>query len=545
MLDLQQETERRKALFDNYQRSPEYQKTLITRLQVNDAADKKAEARAMAWQLCARPDNPAEGCIFFIENFGWTADPRPQANPGNLPFILYDYQKEAIRTLIDHIDGGKDLLFEKSRDMGASWLIFVFVPLWYWLFRDGSNFLIGSYKENQVDDRTIDSMFGKLDYALDSLPKWMLPKGFKRDKYRNHMKLINPENFNQITGDTMNPRFARGARKTAVLFDELGHWEYAQEAWESSAQTTACRIANSTPLGYNFFASLRNGEEGNIDVHTMRWQEHPLKDEAWYEFEKARSSPEAIAQELDISYIKSLEGAVYPEWNEQNVERGHFPYDPDLPLYVSWDFGRTDDTAIIWAQRTHEGKIRIVDTYKNNNKHIEFFVPFTTGMISMELFEKYNYLPAEMAMIEQHRQWKPATHFGDPAGRFVHQAADFSVLELLKSYGIIVNSKDEWKTFQKRKAATKLMIMEGIELNETLRSKHFDRCISQSAYPRVRQDGQSAIRSDKPTHNWTSHYRSSLEYLALGLSDYNGRREKPYDKIKPKRSFNTRRSIAY
>lgn len=536
------EIERRKKLFDDYIKSPEYQEKLISRLKVNDACLKSSEAKGLSWNLCARPDNPAEGCIFFIENFGWTFDPRPQANPNHLPFILFEYQKEAIRAMIDHIDNGKDLLFEKSRDMGASWLIFCYVPLWYWLFRDGTNFLIGSYKESLVDNRTRDSLFGMIDYAIQNMPKWLLPKGFKFDKHRNQMKLINPVNFNQITGDTMNPEFGRGSRKTAVLFDELGFWEYAKEAFETTSDVTACRIANSTPHGYNYFAMLRGS---GIDVHTMHWRKHPLKDEKWYEFEKQRRTPEEVAQELDISYTKSLEGRVYPEWDDLRVERGLFPYDNDLPLYVGWDFGRSDDTAIIWAQKTRENKLRIVDTYKNNGKHIEFYIPFITGMISMELYGKYNYLPHELKMIEEHRNWKPAMHFGDPAGRFITQASDYSVIDYLTKNGIIVNFKDEWKTFQKRKAATKLQILAGIELNKTSRSEYFDMCITQSAYPRIRRDGQYETKTVDPVHNWTSHYRSSLEYLCLGLSDFNIKRERPYDKIKPKPSFNRRRTIGY
>lgn len=542
MLDEKQETTRRKQLFFDYQHSEEYQKKLILRLQLNDACARKVEARTLAWQLCARPENPAEGCIFFIENFGWTFDPRPQANPNNLPFILFDYQKEAIRALINNIDGGKDLFFEKSRDMGASWIIFCYVPLWYWLFRDGSNFLIGSYKEALVDNRTKDSLFGLLDYAIQNMPKWLLPKGFSFEKHRNQMKLLNPANFNQITGDTMNPDFGRGARKTAVLFDELGFWEYAKEAWDSSSQSTACRIANSTPRGHNFFALLR---KSGIDVHTMRWQQHPLKDKQWYEFEKSRSTPETIAQELDISYTKSMAGRVYPEWDDAHVELGVFPYDPDLPLYVGWDFGKSDDTAMIWAQKTRGGKLRIVDEYKNANKHIEFFIPFVTGMVSMDLYGKYNYKEHELKMIEEHRNWKPATHFGDPSGRFEHQAADYSVIEYLQRSGLYVNAKDEWKVFQKRKAAAKLLILDGIEMNETIRSEYFDSCMTQSAYPQVRREGQFELKNDKPIHNWTSHYRSAFEYLALGLLDYKVGRAKPYDKIKPKTSFNKQRVIGY
>jgi len=545
-VDVAQETSRRKEVFKQYLHSPEYQEKLISRLKVNDACDKKSEARGLAYQMCARPENPAEGCIFFIENFGWTFDPRPQAEPFNLPFILFDYQKDAIRALFDHIDNGKDLLFEKSRDMGASWIIFCYVPLWYFLFRDGTNFLIGSYKEELVDNRSKDSLFGLIDFAMDNLPKWLLPKGFSKDKHRNHRKLINPVSFNQITGDTMNPDFGRGSRKTAILFDELGFWEYAKEAWDSAAQATACRIANSTPQGYNFFAMLRNGEMGVVDIHTMHWRQHPLKDEEWYEFEKARSTPETIAQELDISYAKSQEGRVYPEWDEAHVKRGVFPYDPDLELYVGWDYGREDPTAIIWSQRARDGKLRIVDVYKNSNKHIEYFIPMVTGVISGELAAKYSYGPAEMAMIEEHRNWRPGTHFGDPSGRFMHQASDFSIFDILKSHGIYTNFRDEWKGFQKRKSAAKLLILEGIELNELgPRSTYFDMCMTQSAYPKIRRDGHFETKSVSPVHNWTSHYRSAFEYMALGLSEHNGRRDKPYDKIKPKTQFNRIRTVGY
>lgn len=552
MLDMMQETARRLELFKQYQLSEEYQKKLVNRARVTQACSAKQEARELTYALCARPDNPAEGCIFFIENFGWTFDPRPQADPHDLPFILYDYQKDAIRSLFDSILNGKDLLFEKSRDMGASWLIFCYVPLWMWLFKDGTNFLIGSYKEDLVDNRTKDSLFGMIDYAVQNLPKWILPKGFKIDKHRNQMKLMNPANGNQITGDTMNPDFGRGSRKTAILFDELGSWEYAKEAWESASQATACRIANSTPKGYNFYAMLRDQRQGKIDIHSMHWRQHPLKDEQWYEFEKARNPPETIAQELDISYTKSMEGRVYPEWSDESVVHGDYEYDPNSPLYISWDFGMSDDTAIIWAQKSEEGKLRIVDVYKNSNKHIEFFIPIITGMISMDFYAKHNYQPTDLAVVERHKNWRGATHFGDPSGRFITQASDHSVFDILKVHGIVVNFRDEWKGFQKRKLAAKKLIMGGIEVNQlssnTLggitRDVYFDMCMTQSAYPKVRRGGTEEVNSVKPVHNWTSHYRSAFEYLALGLEEYRATSPKPRDKFKPGR-FSTKRALGY
>lgn len=523
----QGETMRRKQLFLDWQNTDHYKETLLTRLKINDACMSHAEARTNTWNLCARPDNPAEGCIFFIENFGFTFDPRPQANPNHLPFILFDYQKDAIRWIIEHIDSGKDGFIEKSRDMGISWVIFVWVPIWYWLFRDGVNILLGSYKEDLVDNRTDDSLFGRLDYGVDSLPLWLLPKGFNKKKHRTHMKLINPATGNLVSGDTMNADFGRGSRKTAVLFDELGSWDYAKEAWESCGDSTSCRIANSTPKGYNFYAMLR---ETNIDRLTLHWSLHPLKDQGWYEFEKGRRTEEEVAQELDISYNKSQEGRVYMEWGEHNVEKGYFPYDPNLTLYVGWDFGRTDDTAIIWAQiDPRTGRLRIVDTYKNNNKTIDFYVPFITGIMPSD---GYKYSKKDIDKIEAHRGWHIGTHFGDPAGRFRNQVSNETVVSVLKNHGIHVNFNDRWKEFERRKTASKLLIRKGVDLNDNEENKFFDSCMSQASYPRVKQAGIEFVNSKgEPKHNWTSHHRSAFEYLALGLEEVRQRFTKTYDRF--------------
>jgi len=540
LTEQQQTTEfqRRQRKFQDYLASEAYSKKLLERLQINDAANSRIEARAQVWNLCARPDNPVEGCIFFIENFGFTFDPRPAAAPHHLPFMLFEYQKEAIAWLIKHIDGGTDGLLEKSRDMGISWVVFVWVPIWYWLFRDGSNLLVGSYKEDLVDNKTKDSLFGMIDYGIDSLPKWMLPKNFRKDKHRTHLKLMNPQNGNLIAGDTMNPDFARGSRKTVVLFDELGSWDYAKDAWESAGDSTSCRIANSTPKGYNYYAMLR---ESGIDVLTLHWKKHPMKDEQWYEFERSRRTEEEVAQELDISYNKSQEGRVYKEWNEQNVEKGNFPYDDNLPLYIGWDFGKTDDTAIIWMQP--EGrKWRIIDTYRNNNKLIDFYIPFVTGIMPSE---GYNYSSSDIDTIMAHKSWKRGIHFGDPAGRFGNQVTNKTVLDVLKDYGIFINFNEAWQDFAVRKTAAKKIMMDGIKLNTNDRTKYFSMCIANAAYPKVKIEGVDAIRSQKPRHDYTSHFRSAFEYLCLGVGEIRRRVSKPFDKFEPKKVIDRRRSIGY
>ena len=130
-----EEFERRKALFDAYVRTPEYEEKLHNRLSYHSAAQNDSKARSLLMHLCKSPDDPAAGCNFFIQNFGYTFDPRPQASFSHIPFVPFEFQEDAVRWMIELIDNGQDGLVEKSRDMGMSWILFIYVPLWYWPFR--------------------------------------------------------------------------------------------------------------------------------------------------------------------------------------------------------------------------------------------------------------------------------------------------------------------------------------------------------------------------------------------------------------------------
>ncbi len=514
--------QREKEKFNAWVNSEEYQEKLTQRLKINDACNRSKEAQILTYGLCK--DDP----IFFIENFGWTFDPRPEHEPYHLPFILFPYQKDVIEWIIKKIKNGEDGLIEKSRDMGVTWLV-IWTFIWFWRFSDTFSGLIGSYKEALVDNRTKDSIFGMIDYGLDNMPKWLLPHRFKPKDHRQRMKLVNSENFNLIAGDTMNPDFARGSRKTAVFLDEGASWEYFRDAWESSGDTTPCRLTVSTPKGRNAFAILR---ESGIDVLTIHWKKHPFKDDKWYEFEKERRTDEEVAQELDISYHRSQEGRVYPEWD--NVVYGNYEYDDGLPLYIGWDFGQTDDTAIIWFQ-TEGGKIRIIDCYSNRGKTIDFYVPFITGNIpSMD----YRYSKKDFKIIEEHNNWKNAVHYGDPAGRFVNQVTNTSVLDVLKQNGIYVNFREEAKDFQTRKTATKLLL-KNMVINDNERTKELGAAIENANYPSVKSGGMENIRSIKPVHNWTSHYRSALEYFCVNFNRLSDNKRQIRDKFPQREGVKT------
>lgn len=266
---------------------------------------------------------------------GYTYDPRREPF-GKLPFILYPFQEEGILTLIRSINS-HDLLIEKSRDMGASWMC-LSALYWAWRFRNGLSFLLISRNEDYVDKAgNPKTLFWKFDYLQKNLPIWLQPKGFKKSLHRHLLHSENPDNDSVIDGESTTGDVAVGDRRTAVLLDEFAKFLQGTEALSATRDVTKSRIFNSTPKGTgNAFFDMRQTCIKKLRLH---WSVHPLKavglyttnDDGtlkildpegypedykpildgklrspWYDGECKRCvSAQEIAQELDIDYLGS------------------------------------------------------------------------------------------------------------------------------------------------------------------------------------------------------------------------------------------------
>ncbi len=81
--------------------------------------------------------------LFAFNAFFYTFDPRKRPFH-HQPFCTYEFQDETILALVKQINAGEDIVLEKSRDMGCSWMI-ILVFLWFWLNPSGgADFLLGS-----------------------------------------------------------------------------------------------------------------------------------------------------------------------------------------------------------------------------------------------------------------------------------------------------------------------------------------------------------------------------------------------------------------
>ena len=471
--------------------------------------------------------------LLWFDTFAWTYDPRNKI--AKLPLMLYEGQQvEYLRYLESLLKNPRDGFVDKPRDVGITVITMNFL-LKHWLMDDFFNARVGSRKEDYVDSAgDPDTLFYKLDYTIRELPAWMKPQDFRIEKNRTYLKLTNPANDNTITGESANPSFARGGRQTIVLFDEFGFWGWARPAWESAGDVTKIRLAVTTPPdngktshAYKLIAGLA----GKVDVFSIDYSAIPAKGAEWLKEQRGRRSKEEFEREILKSYTGSMEGKVYlSEW-QKSVKLSDVNYNPNLPLFISWDFG-LDTTALIWWQKDMaKKKLYIIDCYSNVNKSIDFYIPFVTGQA---ISGTHIYTQEDISKIQSHVDFKKdVSHFGDPNVDSRSVITGSSTQTVLNKYNIYVTSKP-WGGRSHRDLREKTILMLRYTEVDQRRCAPLIDAMENARYPRRSEDSQSTAEVNKPIHDYTSHYRTAVEYFADNEPQYLSREE---EKIEPIRGY--------
>ncbi len=472
-----------------------------------------------------------EDIFFFFDSFAWTFDPRGEEV--NIPFILYPKQRVLINKLQNCLARSKkgekiNLVIDKPRDVGASWTLCLWA-FYHWLFGDFSA-RFGSRKEDYVDKKgEPDTLFWKFDYLLRMLPSWFRPKS-----NRAYMMLENLDEEAQLSGESANPNFGRGGRKSCIVFDELSFWSWAQSSWESAGEATNLRIAMSTPPENgrdSFFWKLLNSDKGRIERFEFDWADVPSRDKDWVENQKATKSDEEFAREVMKSYEGTTEGKVYATSLQSARIEDFIPYNPSLPLYVAWDFG-LDCGALIWFQKDFTtDSVFLVDSYSNSNKQIDFYVPFITGQV---ITGTYTYTESELDKIGKHKYWRrDISHFCGPDFKNRNGVTKTSIEDELFKYGIQFQY-NEWggRTWiHDIKPKTEMLFRRlfiSLDGNEAVLS-----ALKGARYPRLTETSQRTTPNNKPVHDWSSHFRTALEAFADNEPTYHGIRRAKKSKHKP------------
>ena len=501
------------------------------------------EKKKLEFTLLEMKKKAMEDPVYFFDTFLYTFNPKVE--PFHHRFKTFPFQKRMIRDLVKTINGGEDIFIEKCREMGATYTT-LGVFIWMWLWMPASNFLIGSRKEDYVDNRRggvvgnkEESLFGKIDYMMSRLPQFILPPSYNPDKHFNYMSLVNPDNGNAISGESSNQNFSRGGRQRAILLDEFAFWENDGAAWGSTADTTNCRIVLTTPgIRPGKAKRLRFGKDGEkIRVVTLTYNLDPRKTKKWLKEQKERRSVEDFNREIMINWELSIAGRVYSEI--QNAAYGDYPIIDNAILYCSGDYGLDGTAWLFWQMNPANGKPRLIDAYVNEGEIIQFYFP----LFGKPIDSKFVYSDDDLKAINQISQYPKAIHFGDVDVRKKSFIKSTSTLEELGKVGIHVNSVTT-NDFLTRRDITKSYLSRGIEINANARTDYVLECFKMYRYPERAENSQATTPIIKPIHDFTSHPSTAMEYFFLNLEAFKQiEQEEPTWALKMGRKLLSRASI--
>ena len=182
-------------------------------------------------------------------------------------------------------------------------------------------------------------------------------------------------------------------------------------------------------------------------------------------------------------------GTVYSQWDIANFTQ--VPYDENLPLHITWDFGVNDATAIIWIQ-PRGNETRVIDYYEASNADINHFV---------QVINSKPYKTADM-------------HTGDIAGRARELGTGLSVIDLLKKANIHVKTRSIPNIpYQIRLTHKKIKDLY-IDQDNAIR---FRDCLLNYRYPEVRETTRNQS-NEIPIHDEWSHGMRAFEYWVANTS---------------------------
>ena len=445
--------------------------------------------------------------------------------PNVTPFIPYPFQEELILEVwssiiswtlpLDERTDFTNVFIEKSRQMWVSWIIMGIFA--YWFNFHNHKYHVISQKETDVDKiGDMRSLFEKTRFILSNLPDWMLAPWYTKSsgsEYNKYMSLSRSDGTGSITGESANPNASRSGTYNAIFMDEMAFMSNAATINSAAASATPCRIFNSTPNGQgNEFYRMRElttdwrDSEWNFrkaEVKGLRyiWSDHPLYTKEWYNWKIKGMTREKIAQELEIDYNTAIVWRVYADFPTKPVD---VLYDPNKPLYIAIDNGHwTDPHAIICVQLDWFN-YNIIDSVELPNvwplesaEYLSTQPTFQMTQVQQQFLDRYK---------KYNR--KKAIFISDPYDTKA-KMWNSTILNDYKKCGInLFLPEERRKEEQIMKTRTNIY---RIQYNDYCRD--FASALLNARYPERKEDSNSTTPFVKPVHNWTSHYRTALEYF--------------------------------
>lgn len=257
-------------------------------------------------------------------------------------------------------------------------------------------------------------------------------------------------------------------------------------------------------------------QDDDMIVREVNWRDNPYFPDV---LEKERlkllkNDPAAYAHVWEGEFDTRYSGCVYAKFVKQDQIKD-VEYDPNMPIYTSWDLGFDDATSIIWYQLAR-GEVRVIDYYESNFEDIRHYCeqiygcelivkdrdPLTGRVTKWEYGERldddragYNYLGGS--------HWVP-----HDAANKLQAAGGRSIVEQAAEFGIRLNvvaaasQQDNEAALRKTLSSCWFRKDKTCDLVQSLMHYHYE------------YDEDRKIFKKLPEHDWSSHACDAAELMA-------------------------------
>ena len=249
--------------------------------------------------------DPITGPLYFCENFLQIQHP----TKGSMKFVPYGFQRELIQAYAEN----RYCVAMLPRQMGKTTCAAGYL-LWYTMFTPEAQVLIAAHKYTGAQD-----IMNRYRYGYETLPDFI-----RAGIYTYNRNTIEFDNGSRIQATTTTEDTGRGKSLSLIYCDEFAFVqppEKAKEFWTALSPTLSTggkAIVTSTPNSdEDQFAMIWTEANKKFDEHGndqrvgtngfypyfAPWTEHPDRDEAWANEERAKIGEERFRREFDCEFL--------------------------------------------------------------------------------------------------------------------------------------------------------------------------------------------------------------------------------------------------
>lgn len=309
--------------------------------------------------------------VYFVENYVKIVN----VDQGVIPFKLYEFQKDMIRTIHEN----RRVVGRIGRQSGKSQTTIAYI-LWSSLFNDTQNIVILANKGSLAID-----LLDRYQMAYENLPMWLQQGVVVWNKGS-----VELENGSKVRAAATSSSAIRGGSYTHVVLDEFAHIHnnLAEEFFTSvypvisSGEKTKITII-STPNGMNLFykiftdAKSKKNDYACIDVH---WSQVPGRSEKWRDEFIRNTSLRQFNQEIGCEFLGSTNTLISGEKLATLVYKEPIAKMADVVIYEKPIKEEYDDETQDQISTDHLYAI-VVDVSEGKNLDYSAFSVFDVSMI--------------------------------------------------------------------------------------------------------------------------------------------------------------------